>query len=161
VFLPKPVEVNRLLATIEQLTEKSAKSGAVVQAITPAQLAPSAALITPAALAELERMSQDPRFVARLVQMFSDDSSRLLVNIEDSLLKEHHEEFKRHIHALKGSALNLGADRLVAHCSKIGVLNSRELKADSVALAAETRAVILQTQGALADYVRTHVAASA
>ena len=156
-FLPKPIEVRRLYATIEQLAEKrSRKTAGVVQSISP----PQPPLLNTATLRDLEQMSQDSQFVPHLVQLFSEDSSQLLVRIEETLAHHRREEFKAHIHALKGSALNLGAERLVAHCTRIGALHYRELSASAGTIAAETRAVITATQAALADYVKNHSVAS-
>ena len=159
-FLPKPVEASRLYATIEQLAEKRSRETArVVQAIAPSQL-PHAPLLNTKTLRDLEQMSQDPQFVPHLVQLFSEDSSQLLMRIEETLAHHRHEESKAHIHALKGSALNLGAERLFAHCTRIGALDYRKLDASAGSLAAETRAVITATQAALAEYVKNHGVAS-
>ena len=111
-------------------------------------------------LRDLERMSQDPQFVQHLVKLFGEDSSQLLMKIEETLSHHRHEEFKSHVHALKGSALNLGAERLFAHCTRIGALNYRELEASAGSLAAETRAIITETQAALAEYVKNRSVAS-
>ncbi|MBI3056079.1 MAG: response regulator [Betaproteobacteria bacterium] len=160
VFLPKPVEASRLYATIEQLAEKRSREKArVVQAIAPSQLA-HAPLLNTKTLRDLEQMSQDPQFVDQLVQMFGEDSSQLLMKIEETLSRHRHEEFKTHVHALKGSALNLGAERLFAHCTRIGALNYRALSASAGSVAAETRTIVTQTQAALADYVKNHSVAS-
>ena len=159
-FLPKPVEASKLYATIEQLAEKRLRETArVVQALAPPQPA-QAPLLNTGTLRELERMSQDPQFVPHLVQLFSEDSSQLLMRIEETLLHHRREEFKAHIHALKGSALNLGAERLCAHCTRIGALNYRELSASAGTVAAETRAIITATQAALGEYVKNHGVAS-
>jgi two-component system sensor histidine kinase RpfC len=155
-FLSKPVEASRLYATLEQLAEKRAAEAArVVQAIAPPQPA-QAPLLNTGTLRELARMSQDPQFVPHLVQLFSEDSSQLLMRIEEALSHHRREDFKAHIHALKGSALNLGAERLVAHCTRIGALDYRELGASAGSVAAETRAIITATHAALAEYVKHH-----
>ena len=159
-FLSKPVEASKLYATVEQLAEKRLrKTASVVQAIAPPQPA-QAPLLNTGTLRDLERMSPDPQFVPHLVQLFSEDSSQLLMRIEETLLHHRREEFKAHIHALKGSALNLGAERLFAHCTRIGALNYGELGASAGSVAAETRAIITATQIALADYVKNHSVAS-
>ena len=155
VFLPKPVEASRLYATIEQLAGKRSRETArVVQAIAPSRLA-QAPLLNTKTLRDLEQMSPDPQFVHQLVQMFGEDSAQLLMKIEETLAHHHHAEFKTHIHALKGSALNLGAERLFGHCTTLGALDYRESNASAGSLAAETRALVTQTQAALADYVKT------
>ena len=159
-FLPKPVEARRLYSTLEQLAEKrSRETAGVVQAFAPPQPA-QAPLLNTGALRELARMSQDPQFVPHLVQLFSEDSSQLLMKIEETLTHHRREDFKAHVHALKGSALNLGAERLFAHCARIGALNYGELGASAGSVAAETRAIITATQTALADYVKNHGVAS-
>ena len=160
VFLPKPVEVSRLYETIEQLAGKRSRETAkVVHAFAPPQRA-QAPLLNINTLRDLERMSQDPQFVPHLVELFGEDSLQLLMKIEDTLSRRRHEEFRTQVHALKGSALNLGAERLFEHCTRIGALNYRELEASAGSLAAETRAIITETQAGLAEYVKNRGVAS-
>jgi two-component system sensor histidine kinase RpfC len=160
VFLPKPVEASRLYATIEQLVDKRGKdSTKVVQIFAPPQPV-QAQLLNTNTLRDLERMSQDPQFVQHLVKLFAEDSSQLLMKIEEALTHHRHEEFRAYVHALKGSALNLGAERLFTHCSRLGELNYRELETSATSLAADTRAIITETQTALAEYVRNRNVAS-
>jgi two-component system, sensor histidine kinase RpfC len=159
VFLPKPVEASKLYATIEQLAEKRSRPAKVVQAIATPQL-PHEPLLNVGTLRDLEQMSQDPQFVQQLVQLFGEDSLQLLVKIETALAQHHHEEVKSFVHALKGSALNVGAQRLFTHCSKLGTLKYGEMAAASDSLAAQTRAILTDTQAALADYVKNRKVAS-
>ncbi len=160
VFLPKPVEASKLYATIEQLAEKRSREKAgVVRAIAPPRPA-HAPLLNAKTLRDLEQMGRDPQFVPHLVQMFGEDSSQLLTSIEEALARHRRDEFKTHVHALKGSALNLGADRLFAHCTRIGALDHRELGASAGSVAAETHAIVTATQAALADYVKNHSVAN-
>ena len=160
VFLPKPVEAGRLYAAIEQLVDKRSKVATkVVQIFAPPQPAQTPLLNTHT-LRDLERMSQDTQFVQHLVKLFGEDSSQLLMKIEETLAHHRHEEFRAHVHALKGSALNLGAERLFTHCTRIGELNYRELEASAASLTAETRAIITNTQVALAEYVKNRSVAS-
>ena len=162
VFLSKPLEASKLYSTIEQLAGKRARSASsVVQPIAP-QKQTQVPLLDLGTLRELERMSQDPQFVQQLVGLFRDDSSALMSRIEESLAHHRSEEFKSQVHALKGSALNLGAKRLFAHCTEIGMLNLRDIESSAKPLAEETRAIITETQAALAEYVknRSSVASS-
>lgn len=160
LFLPKPVEASRLYAAIEKLVDKRPKeSSKVVQIFAPPQPA-QAPLLNPSTLRDLERMSQDPQFVQHLVKLFAEDSSQLLMKIEETLAHHRHEELRAHVHALKGSALNLGAERLFAFCTRIGELNYRDLDTNAPSLAAETRANITETQAALAEYVKNRNAAN-
>jgi len=160
VFLPKPVEASKLYATIEQLAEKRSRGKAgVVQAIAPPRPA-HAPLLNAKTLGDLEQMGRDPQFVPYLVQMFGEDSSQLLMRIEEALARHRRDDFKTHVHALKGSALNLGADRLFAHCTRIGALDHRELGASAASVVAETHAIVTATQAALAEYVKTHSVAN-
>jgi len=161
VFLPKPIEAGRLFATIEQLAEKRRATEAtrVVQAIAPPQRA-QAPLLNTNTLRDLERMSQDPQFVQHLVTLFGEDSSQLLLKIREALSRHRQEEFKTHLHALKGSALNLGAERLFVYCTEIGALNYREIATLAGSLVADTQAIIAQTQSALSEYVKNRREAS-
>ena len=105
-------------------------------------------------LHDLERVSDDAQFVQHLVELFAEDSLHLLVKIEEALMHHHHAEFKSHVHALKGSALNLGAKRLFTHCTKIESLTYSDLESNAAALSTETRALTLETQAALDQYVK-------
>ena len=159
-FLAKPIEANKLYSTLEEIVTKRARETTpTVQKI--AQLQPAQApLLNSGTLRELARMSQDTQFVPHLVRLFCEDSTQLLLKIEGSLAHRRRDEFKAHIHALKGSALNLGAERLFAHCARIGAFDHSTLDASAESLAAETRAIITQTQTALADYVQNRSGAA-
>ncbi len=154
LFLPKPLEASRLYAAIEQLVDKVAKDTSKVIQIFGGQQAARPPLVNINTLHDLERMSHDTQFVHNLVKLFVEDSFQLVVKIEKSLANRRQEEFRSHMHALKGSALNLGAERLFTHCSKLGATSNRQLDESSAALAAETRVIVTDTHAALSDYVK-------
>ena len=64
-------------------------------------------------LRDLDRLSNDPTFVERLVRGFRSDSERLVKSMSDALAARRYEEVKEIAHALKGGAGSVGATQLV------------------------------------------------
>jgi HPt (histidine-containing phosphotransfer) domain-containing protein len=64
-------------------------------------------------LRDLDRLSNDPTFVERLVRGFRSDSERLVKSMSDALAARRYEEVKETAHALKGGAGSVGATQLV------------------------------------------------
>ena len=147
------------MLTIEELTETLAQAAANEDQAPSRLLSDQVPMLNMETLRDLEHMGQSPHFVPQLVELFTQESSVLLLNIEETLARRSQEEFKAQIHALKGSALNLGAERLFAHCKNLSMLNPRELESSAGALSAETRAIVKETQAALSAYVKTRGAA--
>jgi len=117
-FMPKPVRPTALLDAIERHLAANAE---VIAALVPpprAEERPSLTIIgTPVVdrnvLRDLDRLSNDPTFVERLVRGFRSDSERLVKSMSDALAARRYEEVKETAHALKGGAGSVGATQLV------------------------------------------------
>jgi len=66
-------------------------------------------------LQELDTLSDEPNFIKSLLDNFCKEGSQHLLNIK-SAIQDDYLEYRENLHALKGSATELGASRLVEIC---------------------------------------------
>jgi len=117
-FMPKPVRPTALLDAIERHLAANVEGMAAIVPPPRAEERPSLTIIgTPVVdrnvLRDLDRLSNDPTFVERLVRGFRSDSERLVKSMSDALAARRYEEVKETAHALKGGAGSVGATQLV------------------------------------------------
>jgi two-component system sensor histidine kinase RpfC len=108
-FLTKPIQIPLLLFEIDRVVsaKKSAPS-------SPADQPPAQSLLDYKILFELKKISPDPDFIRTLLEGFLVDGGRLLSQMEDSLLRGDFPEFMDAVHGLKGSGIQIGAQKLVS-----------------------------------------------
>jgi two-component system sensor histidine kinase RpfC len=150
-FLPKPVEARRLLDTIARLIAKRATDqvAAVVQADDSQPV-----VINPAALTELELIGSGSTFMPELVNGFVQDGEALLRQMEAAVAAEQYDILKDLVHAMKGSAVTLGADQLCKTCVGINAQTSTELEASGPRALKLVREHFQQTRVALLEYLK-------
>jgi two-component system sensor histidine kinase RpfC len=117
-FIPKPVRPTMLLDAIEHHLATSAESNVFVAPPARSEERPTFTVIdTPVidknVLQDLDKLSNDPTFVERLVRGFRSDIERLVRVISNALAARRYEEAKEAAHALKGGAGSIGAGQLV------------------------------------------------
>ncbi len=117
-FIAKPVRPTVLLEALERHLAATAEAHASSVAPSRMEERPTLTVIdTPIVdknvLSDLDRLSQDPTFVERLVRGFHSDIDRLVKAISDALAGRRYEEVKDAAHALKGGAGSVGASQLV------------------------------------------------
>jgi two-component system sensor histidine kinase RpfC len=117
-FIPKPVRPTALLEAIERNLAANVDETAPMVPPARAEERPNLTIIgTPIVdknvLRDLDRLSNDPTFVERLVRGFRSDSVRLVKSMSDALAARRYEEVKEIAHALKGGAGSVGATQLV------------------------------------------------
>jgi two-component system sensor histidine kinase RpfC len=149
--LPKPVEARRLLDTIARLIAKRATDqvAAVVQADDSQPV-----VINPAALTELELIGSGSTFMPELVNGFVQDGEALLRQMEAAVAAEQYDILKDLVHAMKGSAVTLGADQLCKTCVGINAQTSTELEASGPRALKLVREHFQQTRVALLEYLK-------
>lgn len=129
-FLPKPVEAIRLLDTVAELCGGKAETPA------PQRQARSSSAVGPdrlnvETLQLLEGLGSQSGFLERLVGVFLTDNDQLLEGMEKSVAGRDFAEFRKLLHAMKGSAASIGAERLAAACSDWHQRNDAELRFQS------------------------------
>jgi two-component system sensor histidine kinase RpfC len=149
-FLPKPIEARRLLDTIASLIAKRATalagSGDVAEE--------SQAVINSAALAELALISTDNTFMPELLNGFIQDGEALLRQMDAAVAAEQYETLRDLVHALKGSAVTLGAEQLCRTCVGINAQTTSELQAGGARVLKVVREQFQQARTSLLDYLK-------
>jgi two-component system sensor histidine kinase RpfC len=150
-FLSKPVEARRLLDTIASLIAKRVTAQAA--AVEDAEES-QAAVLNPAALAELELIGSGSTFMPELVNGFIQDGEALLRQMEAAIAAKQHDTLRDLVHAMKGSAVTLGADQLCKTCVSINAQTSSELEASGARILKLVREQFQQTRASLLEYLK-------
>ncbi len=149
-FLPKPVEARRLLDTIASLVAKRTSAPAVAK--DDAEGTP--AVINPAALAELELIGSGNNFMPELVNGFIQDGEALLRQMEAAVAAEQYETLRDLVHAMKGSAVTLGADQLSRTCVGATGQTTSELEASGTRVLKMVREQFQLARTSLLEYLK-------
>ena len=157
-FLGKPVEAARLLAEIQSLCAARPQDSARVTLIehprkAAAEMPVADEVVNSDTLRDLEELGSSPAFMDKLIGVFTADNVTLMAKIESALSARNLAEFRSHLHAMKGSAASMGAERLTVLCRDIGRLSDAEIKLQMVALLNSLREELGSTREALERYL--------
>ena len=158
-FLAKPIEAARLLDELRALCgAKAAEAAAPVmiggaRTARPAQQG-AAPVINPDTLADLEELGSSPAFMDKLIGVFVADNVTLMAKMESALAARNVAEFRSHLHAMKGSAASMGAERLTGFCREIGQRSDAEVRLQIPALLKTLRDELAATREALERYLQ-------
>ena len=138
-FLTKPIDAHGLLETIASLS-KNINKPRIVQATAStthhlvkklhSNFAESE-WYNNVVLHELDLLGGDPDFLKILLRNFETEGSEHILNINTSM-SDDYLEYREHLHALKGSATELGAARLVEICAEGESLKPYDLGSDKI-----------------------------
>jgi two-component system sensor histidine kinase RpfC len=132
LFLPKPIEALRLLDEVMRLC-----GVAPPESRRPRAAAASPPTVSGIAVANaetlrlLEDLGSHPAFVERLIDTFIKDHVALLAEMEQAVDAADYAELRRQLHAMKGSAASLGADRLAEACGRTQRMSDDEMKREA------------------------------
>ena len=155
-FLPKPIEARRLLDTIASLVAKRASTPAVSRD----GAEESQVVINPAALSELELISSENSFMPELLNGFIQDGEALLRQMDAAVAAEQYETLRDLVHAMKGSAVTLGAEQLCRTCVGINSQTTSELQASGPRVLKIIREQFQQARASLLDYLKKNQSAA-
>jgi two-component system sensor histidine kinase RpfC len=133
-FIAKPVEAFRLLEQLQELAVRPGEASAPpAPARQPERHGPDAGdeAVNPETLANLEALGSGRAFMEKLIGVFLEDNVTLLKKIEAALAGRSYVDFRAQLHAMKGSAASMGADRLTGLCRRYGKLTDSELRLQS------------------------------
>ncbi len=124
-YLTKPVESRRLLETIARLAENGPGRDAPgeTKRQSEVQVGVDPAAVDREKLRSLRQLGEDSSFFSELVSGFRRDAERSLLDMADALKAADYPALRSAIHALEGSAKEMGATGLAA-----AVVQLRELK---------------------------------
>ena len=83
-------------------------------------------------LHELDVLGDDPEFIKSLIANFCKESKQRVLNIK-STIEYDYLEYRENLHALKGSAIELGAGRLVEICQEAESLKPHDIGSEKIA----------------------------
>lgn len=150
-FLPKPVEARKLLDTIASLVTKrdadASQSGKE-------EAADAVRVVNAATLAELELISSGSGFMPELINGFIQDGEALLRQMEAAVAAGQYEMLKDLVHAMKGSAVTLGAEQLCRTCAGINAQTSSELEASGLRVLKLIREHFQLARTSLLEYLK-------
>ena len=149
-FLSKPIEARRLLDTIASLIAKRATA----LAASGEDAQKTQVVINPATLSELELISADSTFMPELLNGFIQDGEALLRQMEAAVAAEQYETLRDLVHAMKGSAVTLGAEQLCQTCVGISGQTTSEMQAGGPRALKVVREQFQQARASLLDYLK-------
>ncbi len=155
-FLSKPIEARRLLDTIASLIAKRATA----LAVSGDGAEKTQVVINPATLSELELISADSTFMPELLNGFIQDGEALLRQMEAAVAAEQYETLRDLVHAMKGSAVTLGAEQLCQTCVGISGQTTSELQAGGARALKVVREHFQQARASLLDYLKKNQSAA-
>ncbi len=166
-FLSKPIQVELLLATLSRLVKrfragdlpKSTRFNAE-HAASLSRSHASQPVLDSQCLANLEGVSNDPKFLDDLIVEFITENQRMIDRLEIALNQQEWDRVKDILHAMRGSALSVGAVSMKALCRQIEKLNPSEMKMQAPAIMFEVRQVYRRLCQALEQYRKQRDSAS-
>jgi two-component system sensor histidine kinase RpfC len=160
-FLTKPIDARKLLEKIAILTRKRGqlsvadRSSSKRRSATTARSDSDDGLIDHAVMRELSSLGEGLEFVRGLISGFTEDGRNHLEAISQSY-GDDYPGYREALHALKGSATELGATRLVQACLKGEALKPYDLGSDKISgINREIEDAFNQTLDALQDFIST------
>jgi two-component system sensor histidine kinase RpfC len=158
-FLAKPIEAARLLDELRALCGARVAEAASPVAIGSARAARPAQqgttpVINPDTLSDLEELGSSPAFMDKLIGVFVADNGTLMAKMESALAARNVSEFRSHLHAMKGSAASMGAERLTGFCREMGQRSDAEVRLQIPALVKTLRDEMAATREALERYLQ-------
>ncbi len=117
-YLAKPVTAANLLSEVDRLI-KETQIETLIPATSPKHTAVTddEPVLQTDVLTELDRLYQDPRGLAQIIEVYEYEGKELLEKIVQACDERDHAAFSDWMHALRGNAANVGAVKLAQYCS--------------------------------------------
>lgn len=131
-YLTKPVDSRKLLETIARLCppEDAAREPALEVEQAPEGQAKQGDLVDRDKLQWLTEISNEQGFLRELIDGFINDSARSIERMAEAVAEDDYPKLRESIHALRGSAGEMGTTRLLELAMKLRALKPFELDSD-------------------------------
>lgn len=157
-FLTKPIDARILLEKIASLTRHTRGKKTDKQKLrsSPQEMGNDFAespWYDETVIHELSILGDDPKFIRSLVSNFVKDGNRHIAGIT-SAMQDDYLEYRENLHALKGSATELGANKLVEICLKGEALKPYDMGSEKIqSLCGQLEEIFNSTVAALKEAV--------
>ncbi len=130
-FIPKPIDIPQFMETLDRLVQQQAGRPRLYQRRSPPDIksADHAAdpVLDPEKLGNLEVMSPDPNFLDELIVDFIREGKQLLASLARALGQHDWPRVGTVLHALRGSALSIGATAMKTMCTRVEKMPRNEM----------------------------------
>lgn len=158
-FHPKPIQIEHFLQTLDRLVAQYKSSGPTQPLLSSMPKKKRLKLLradepnlNAETLQDLEKISRDPLFLDELIVEFIEENRKTLPSFEKALLALRYEEIKDILHALKGSALSIGAISLMMTCKRIEKMTQAEMEIHTQEILQSLKQVCYVLWDELAEY---------
>lgn len=126
-YLTKPVDAAQLLHHVAELTHIHDPERRTRKAADKGDDETRHVVFDPEVLMELDVIRKRPESLNDLIRLFRHDAGELRAQLGDAVARGSIQAFREEAHALKGSAANVGANRIAATCNLAGALKPADL----------------------------------
>ena len=133
-FLSKPIQIDLFLQTLDRLVNQYRAANPLRQVFNLDSnkrrmkfLHHEGKNLNTKTLSDLEKISRDPRFLDELLIEFISENKKMIDRLESSVLSSRHEEIKEILHAIKGSAVSIGANSLMNICKRVEKISPSDI----------------------------------
>lgn len=126
VFMPKPIQTGHFLDFLGSL---SPRTDTACQTGPDGSRVPTDSVgdIDPAVLADLRALSSDVNFLPTLLSGYVEDNQALVDQLGQALADRRLSSCQQLLHAMKGSAVSIGAKRMRSFCERCEAMKPEEL----------------------------------
>ena len=160
-FLPKPIQIEHFLKTLDRLVSQYKTRGPVPASPSSTPKKRRLKLIradepnlNAKMLEDLEKISRDPNFLDELIVEFIEENRKMIPRFEKALLWMRYEEIKEILHALKGSAVSIGAVTLMMTCKRIEKMTQSDMESHTHEILQSIKQVCFVLWDELEEYRR-------
>ena len=123
-YLTKPIVAEKLLSTINSICSRSCNqdkrtenSPSINESANESHVE-TAPLLDLAVLNSVKELSNDDFFIHEIINAFRNDGKKLLADMKSAVIAKDNAAYLENIHALKGSAGSIGAQKMFIHCKE-------------------------------------------
>jgi len=154
-YLTKPIDVNKLLDTINTLSNKVSNEPVIDNEHERNYLEDNptheVSILEHQTLESLMNLTDDKNFVPTLIKSYLTDTKAQLSQMELAVSNKQYDQFRELIHAMKGSSGSVGAQKLHSQCK-----DSKNLYSDDIEYINTLRKVTeiyLETENSFLEYL--------
>lgn len=152
-FLTKPINARALLEKVSELTRSASP---VAAPATKAATKPDASIVNETAFQRLAEIDSDTAFISELVEEFAHSGINLILKLNEAITQLDYPSLREAAHALKGTASELGADKLVGLCKAAQGLKPYDMNGPAAALVTHIKATFDDTCVTLKQMASSH-----